>query len=253
MPRGSQESRSFLGPKKWVMEICWPCWNSRESWVCYDGFPQNSLVRHHFPTFSPLKLQLFHLCPIFSQFFSYVFNMCHVPISFPLLLQYFPCWNGSFFHLCPRSSHTSSYFYIYIYICILQYSISIYIHTYIFLYISHGAHWNGFWSHRFQKVFSGLQGPFAAAADPGPHHGWTGANLHALSAAGIVRNGGLFNWLVLVGGLEHGWNISPIVGMMIQSDFHIFQGVETTNQLRVGEKKISGKATAMKHRPKHIM
>jgi len=33
----------------------------------------------------------------------------------------------------------------------------------------------------------------------------------------------------------------------------MFQGVETTNQLRVGEKKVSGKATAMKHRPKHIM
>jgi hypothetical protein len=34
----------------------------------------------------------------------------------------------------------------------------------------------------------------------------------------------------LVGGLEP-WNFmtSPIVGMMIQSDFHIFQGVETTN------------------------
>ena len=31
----------------------------------------------------------------------------------------------------------------------------------------------------------------------------------------------------LVGGLEHFF--SPIVGMMIQSDFHIFQGVETTN------------------------
>ena len=117
------------------MEICWPCWNSRESWVCYDGFPQNPLVRHNFPTFSPLKLQVFHLCPIFSQFFSDVFNMFTIDIamfpSFPLLLQYFPCWNGSFFHLCPRSSHTSSYFYI-IYIC--MYIISIYIYTYISIY-----------------------------------------------------------------------------------------------------------------------
>ena len=133
------------------MEICWPCWNSRESWVCYDGFPQNPLVRHNFPTFSPLKLQVFHLCPIFSQFFSDVFNMFTIDIamfpSFPLLLQYFPCWNGSFFHLCPRSSHTSSYFYIiYIYICMYIISIYIYIHIYFYIlyiyiythiYISH--------------------------------------------------------------------------------------------------------------------
>ena len=131
------------------MEICWPCWNSRESWVCYDGFPQNPLVRHNFPTFSPLKLQVFHLCPIFSQFFSDVFNMFTIDIamfpSFPLLLQYFPCWNGSFFHLCPRSSHTSSYFYIiyiymyvyyfYIYIHIYFYILYVYIYTHI--YISH--------------------------------------------------------------------------------------------------------------------
>ena len=33
---------------------------------------------------------------------------------------------------------------------------------------------------------------------------------------------------MLVGGLEH--SFSPIVGMMIPSDFHIFQRVETTNQ-----------------------
>ena len=208
MPRGSQESRSFLGPKKWVMEICWPCWNSRESWVCYDGFPQNSLVRHHFPTFSPLKLQLFHLCPIFSQFFSYVFNMCHVPIVFLYFSSIFPAEMAVSF-TCAQDLHILHHISIYIYVYYSTVFLYIYIHTYIFLYISHVAHWNGFWSHRFQKVFSGLQGPFAAAADPGPHHGWTGANLHALSAAGIVRNGGLFNWLVLVGGLEHGWNIFP--------------------------------------------
>ena len=35
---------------------------------------------------------------------------------------------------------------------------------------------------------------------------------------------------ILVGALEHVL-FSPIVGMMIQSDFHIFQGVETTNQI----------------------
>ena len=36
----------------------------------------------------------------------------------------------------------------------------------------------------------------------------------------------------LVGGLEHDFLCSPIVGMMIQSDFHIFQrGRYTTNQM----------------------
>ena len=39
--------------------------------------------------------------------------------------------------------------------------------------------------------------------------------------------------LYLVGGLEH-FLFSPIVGMMIQSDFHIFQGGRsTTNQISI--------------------
>lgn len=139
MPRGSQESRSFLGPKKWVMEICWPCWNSRESWVCYDGFPQNSLVRHHFPTFSPLKLQLFHLCPIFSQFFSYVFNMCHVPIVFLYFSSIFPAEMAVSF-TCAQDLHILHHISIYIYMYITVQYFYIYIHTYIFLYISHVAH-----------------------------------------------------------------------------------------------------------------
>ena len=165
------------------MEICWPCWNSRESWVCYDGFPQNPLVRHNFPTFSPLKLQVFHLCPIFSQFFSDVFNMFTIDIamfpSFPLLLQYFPCWNGSFFHLCPRSSHTSSYFYI-IYICmyiisiyihIYFYILYIYIHTYIYfscvsrLYL---AHWTAFGPTDFRRFPLGSRVHLLQLLIPGP-------------------------------------------------------------------------------------
>jgi hypothetical protein len=48
-------------------------------------------------------------------------------------------------------------------------------------------------------------------------------------APGFVLRSG-YDWqALLVGGLEH-FLFSPIVGMMIQSDFHIFQGVRyTTN------------------------
>jgi hypothetical protein len=39
-------------------------------------------------------------------------------------------------------------------------------------------------------------------------------------------------------GLEHEWMIFPnVIGMMIQSDFHIFQGWYTTNQPLVHQPK----------------
>lgn len=119
------------------MEICWPCWNSRESWVCYDGFPQNSLVRHHFPTFSPLKLQLFHLCPIFSQFFSYVFNMCHVPIVFLYFSSIFPAEMAVSF-TCAQDLHILHHISIYIYVYYSTVFLYIYTHIYISVYFSCG-------------------------------------------------------------------------------------------------------------------
>ena len=131
------------------MEICWPCWNSRESWVCYDGFPQNPLVRHNFPTFSPLKLQVFHLCPIFSQFFSDVFNMFTIDIAMFPSSQVFLYFSSIFpaemavSFTCAQDLHILHhisilyiymyvyYFYIYIYTYISIYCIYIYTHIYI--------------------------------------------------------------------------------------------------------------------------
>ena len=119
------------------MEICWPCWNSRESWVCYDGFPKNPLVRHNFPTFSPLKLQVFHLCPIFSQFFSDVFNMFTIDIAMFPSSQVFLYFSSIFpaemavSFTCAQDLHILHHISIlYIYICILF----LYIYTHIFLY-----------------------------------------------------------------------------------------------------------------------
>ena len=135
------------------MEICWPCWNSRESWVCYDGFPQNPLVRHNFPTFSPLKLQVFHLCPIFSQFFSDVFNMFTIDIAmfpkFSFTSPVFSLLKWQFLSPVPKIfTYFIIFLYYYIYVCILflyiyiythifLYTVYIYIHTYIYIYISH--------------------------------------------------------------------------------------------------------------------
>ena len=40
-------------------------------------------------------------------------------------------------------------------------------------------------------------------------------------------------WLVVAWTMEF-YDFPNVVGMMIQSDFHIFQGVETTNQIMFG-------------------
>ena len=235
MPRRSQESRR----------------NGRSGWWRYVGHvgivgkagfvTMVSPKIHWFVTIFPHFPHWNYKCSIFVLYFlnfSQMFSTCSpstLPCSqvFLYFSSIFPAEMAVSFtcaqdlHILHHISILYIYMYIisiYIYTYISIYCI--YIHIYIFLmcvYTLFGP-LNGFWSHRFQKVSSGLQGPFAAAADPGPHHGWTGANLHALSAAGIVRNGGLFNWLVV-------WNMaeifSPIVGMMIQSDWLIcFRGLK---------------------------
>ena len=64
----------------------------------------------------------------------------------------------------------------------------------------------------------------------------------------------MFGKQELVGGLEH-FLFSPIVGMMIQSDFHIPGGVETTNQYESSKTRINKlfdpKWTVLDPKPAH--